>query len=1650
MNALSNLKVKVFVTALICCIFYFNGNSQGDIQVEIIGGQRVYEYDIISITAGNALSFRIRNVITGGGKCANLKVQDITLDPSTGFALSHENLPKNIKPEACSNGDKYTDFTITNVNGGCANSTLVTIALNGNNGDFTFEFTLEGSPEINVLGGSPFADISHGSTVTSATNGTYFGVVEEGASVTRNFIVASTGSCPLDVTSITSSLSDFTVAPYVLLPDYTPTALTQSINPGSYIIFIITFTAPITDPQTTGTLTSTISISNSDNTTFTFDVSAEMFDFNIPGPGGITADFRLWLKASRGITKDGSSKVSNWADVGTNSKDASADSGKEPTYIDDASNNINFNPVLQFENDGGSNEQFMYNSSNGFYSQDIFIVMVPDTAMTSASSRNTIFAGTDSGNAGDMTGVGFGDYSSEFTDETLSYQQDVPGGGSFNGEAEISSSYATAGIINIRNNSDTTPTGQEILYNSSILTTSSVSDVAFENVGSIDTIPEPDVTLGTPYWIGKNYDVAGSLNGRVAEIFTFAERVPDADRQKIESYLAIKYGITLGSSNEAQKDYINSFGTSVWDVSANTGFNYHVAGIGRDSISDLNQKQSKTLNTTNEVTIGLNGLFSTNSSNVNEFNKDGDFLVWGSNNGAYSGTSTNTVTVATGITTSLTRIDRVWKIVETVEDISGDVENVYVSIPSAAFSSFTLGADEEYALIVADNANFANNHIIDVIPLKSDGNGNLQTWYDFDGTLYFTFGKAPKLQENHSVMIGSDDYMVGESNLNLNINAFTISAWVKADASQMTTRTIMSKGDKLQLRLNSAHQIEVMMDDAVTPRFTSSMALTDNKWHQLTFVYNSGTIFIYVDGVLDKSEQNVVAPSPNYNQFSLGALYIDKNTIQNPFLGRIDEIYVWDQALTEQQVRYLMNQEIETVDLSGTDYVNGTILPQAAVSNEVASIEWSKLKAYYNFNSFCGSTAEGFSDNNNFLRIKYLTKDKLVVASQTTPLPYQSASDGAWDSESTWMNGSEIMLPNALSLDGETYIDWNIVETSHDITSGDRNIALLGLVNTSGTITIADPNEAQDETNSGQSLTISHYLELDGVIDLVGESQLIQSEGSIVDADSGGYLERDQQGTANSYNYNYWSSSVGPISGSSSTRGTGEEYVNTNYTISGILNDGTTSATYQSINFDSSTTAADAETPSSPVTISTRWLYKFYGAADDYNAWTKITETSALLPGEGFTMKGTSGSIDISTLQNYVFKGVPNNGDIALQLDKSSGDVQRLIGNPYPSAIDANEFILDHIKSTDTINGETGRNTVNVFNGVLYFWHHFGDTDSHYLSDYVGGYATYTLMGGTEAYSTDDRIDNSTPLVGGGKVPERYIPVNQGFFVSTVLPSGVSGSTTTVDGGTITFKNSQRVYETEGVTGINEGSLFFKGTNKKQKVETASRPDDKRSRIRLECSFPSQFRRELLIGVDTHATDGFNLGYDAPMIDVNPDDMYWILENSPFVIQGVSGFETDKDFPIGITVRKEGEIAVGIKGTENLDPNFEIYIYDHVAKASYRINDAPFKVFLEAGTYDERFSLVFRARGKRINKKEHTFGMEMAYKVQDGWLHVKKVTPDYTIETLELYNLDGRKVGSVKHTGSESESSAIFANKGIYILHVKTDKGTVRRKIVLE
>ena len=1633
-------KVNYILGLLLFLVSYINSYSQIT-QVNILGGAQVTQGSTITISAGSSIEFRITNVDNSNCK-KKLDIKNITISNTTDFSISPNKLKKKVYP-ACNTRRKkakYFDFDISadNITSCGTYSTVVTIITKSGNFSFTVEIST--SSEIYVLGGSPWSVISNGATATSAADGTYFGVVNEGSSVTRTYIVANIGSCPLDVNSVLSSNPDFTISSPYTIPFI-------GLAPYYYIVFDVTFTAPIGG---TGTQSSIISIANNDtvNNPFTFTVSAEMFNFNIPGPGGVTADFRLWLKSTRGITVSSGNKIASWEDIGTNRKNAIQPVvNNQPTYYDDVANNINFNPVIKFQNDGASVEQFLYNTNNGFYSQDIFMVLVPDETITTASTRKAIFSGYDSGSTGDLTGIGFGNYTSRFTNEVLTYGQDVEApSGTFYGIADTSGAqnYQSQGIINIRNNA--AGNGMQYIYNGNAVGTTEVNDnPPFSNVGYIDSGTLQ--IMGTPYKIGKNFDIQGSLNGRVAEILTFANRVTDADRPKIESYLAIKYGITLGV-NGTSKNYVNSSGTVIWDVSANAGFNYNIAGIARDSISDLNQKQSKSINNNNEVTIGLNGMFDKNSDNTNEFNADKQALMWGSNNAAFSGTSTNTVTIATGLTSTITKIDRKWKIVES----GGDSENTYIAIPATAFSNFSKTPNEEYALIVADNAAFTNTDIIDVVPLRIklnatgnpvlDNNGSqlYYTWYDFETTKYFTFGKVSQVTGNHAVNIASGDYLVGEYDLNLNKDAFTISAWIKNTPTNTLNRTIMAKGAKLQLRLNSANKIEVFVDTP-TPTFTSSMAINDSKWHQITFVYDSGTILLYVDGILDSSIQNIVHPSPNYNRFSIGALYRSETDITNPFLGDIDEAYVWDFALSENQIWYLMNQEAEKVT---GNFVSGKVIPYATPSNELVSIPWSNLRAYYDFNSFYGGSVEGKTDDRYFLRINYLKKDKTVAVNQTAPLPYISLADGTWDTPATWLNSSVQMLPNSIGLDGVTSIDWNIVETTHNITSGDRDIAVLGYKMDAGKLTVANPNTTLDETNNGHGLFISHYFELDGVLDLVGESQLIQYDGSVLDEDSGGYTLKDEQGTASSYNYNDWSSSVGPINGNTATRGAGVASTNSTATIASVMFDGTDSSNPKPINYASSYSAADGAA-TSPITLSTYWMYTFNGADNDYNAWNKINQNSALLPGEGFTMKGSSGTSAVTDSQNYVFKGKPYNGDFTLPI--AAGD-DRLIGNPYPSAMDADEFILDNIKQT--INFQDGRNTVNVFNGALYFWHHFAKS-SHNLADYQGGYATYTLMGGTQAYSTDTRI-NATGA-SGNKIPERYIPVNQGFFVvATLDPSLAGNTTTTVDGGAIVFKNSQRVFVRKGFTGTNDGSLFFKSNAKNQKKKSKEKVDQ-RSKIRLDFRSAKGYHRQLLVGADSHATKNFDLGYDAIIADLNADDIFWNLNGAKLVIQAVNNFDDSQELPLGIKVKENGLITIKIDSLQNLDVLPEIYIKDSETNQSYPIKNAPFQINLAAGEYLNRFSLTFKTKKVKAiqeisNSQSTTIQVFMNSKTNE--LKVINYTKS-KILSIQLFNYLGQWISTWnKNLNLENLSLPINATSGLYVVRINTSKGTINKKIIIE
>lgn len=78
------------------------------------------------------------------------------------------------------------------------------------------------------------------------------------------------------------------------------------------------------------------------------------------------------------------------------------------------------------------------------------------------------------------------------------------------------------------------------------------------------------------------------FDGYSPEVIIYGRYLTPAERRKVESYLAVKYGITLNNS------YLDSEGNLIWDKDENQGYHHRVTAIGSDAASALHQPLSTT------------------------------------------------------------------------------------------------------------------------------------------------------------------------------------------------------------------------------------------------------------------------------------------------------------------------------------------------------------------------------------------------------------------------------------------------------------------------------------------------------------------------------------------------------------------------------------------------------------------------------------------------------------------------------------------------------------------------------------------------------------------------------------------------------------------------------------------------------------------------------------------------------------------------------------------------------------------------------------------------------------------------------------------------------------------------------------------------
>ena len=344
-----------------------------------------------------------------------------------------------------------------------------------------------------------------------------------------------------------------------------------------------------------------------------------------------------------------------------------------------------------------------------------------------------------------------------------------------------------------------------------------------------------------------------------------------------------------------------------------------------------------------------------------------------------------------------------------------------------------------------------------------------------------------------------------------------------------------------------------------------------------------------------------------------------------------------------------------------------------------------------------------------------------------------------------------------------------------------------------------------------------------------------------------------------------------------------------------------------------------------------------------------------------------------------------------------------MVGNPYPSALDAVAYIHDTQNAA-------------VINGTLYYWEQDPSTNSHYINEYNGGYATYTInAAGTvetfisavfNTYNGDGSI-NISNTGAGSKTARRYIPIGQGFMVEGTA------------NGVVRAKNAHRFYTKE--TAAN--SEFFrpsdtKGESKKNKTIFSKTPVEYK-RFRLNIDFNNNYTRQLVQTFHHTATNGFDYGLESKINtgDILTSDAYWTIDNDAYLAEALA-FNEELKIPVVIKLAADSPIRIRIADIQNFENSKPIYIHDIEKDTFINLKNQDFEVNLESGLYTNRFEITFN--NTVLSNTDETFkNLKIFQNNRTAQLKLLN-TKNLEIESFNLYDISGKLVMSERISSSNA------------------------------
>ncbi|MGV7107599.1 M43 family zinc metalloprotease [Flavobacterium sp. U410] len=451
-------------------------------------------------------------------------------------------------------------------------------------------------------------------------------------------------------------------------------------------------------------------------------------------------------------------------------------------------------------------------------------------------------------------------------------------------------------------------------------------------------------------------------------------------------------------------------------------------------------------------------------------------------------------------------------------------------------------------------------------------------------------------------------------------------------------------------------------------------------------------------------------------------------------------------------------------------------------------------------------------------------------------------------------------------------------------------------------------------------------------------------------------------------------------------------------------------------NFNAATISTDT-----PTDFIWKWVPTVVSNTNGYGIWVNGNET--MVNGKGYIVRGPNTFGTLSQTFTADFVGAPNNGTITMAVSRgtytgadyntgnsstlatNNDDNWNLIGNPYPSAVNAIRFLnantnIDGFINIWTHSTAPANTTSTPFYGTYLY--------NYSVSDYI----TYNALGAS-----------SGPATFNGNIASA-----QGFFVKM---SDSSVSTTE----SVTFTNSMR-----DMTYLN--NQFFRTT---QDLVVS----EEKNNIWIDLvSVNTGKVRRALIGYIEGAEEGIDRLYDAPADNKKEFNLYSLVNDQKMIIQGKGlPFQDTDVVPLGIKIPQDGNYVFAIGAVEGLfeGTNQNIYLEDYALDVVHNLRNSPYSFNTSMGTIDNRFALRYTSYLKEESVSNSETNIWVNTK---SYLTINSVKEN--ISEVMVYDVLGRTVAQETNQSSiQIELNKVQKNNSLLILQITLEDGKVITKKVI-